>query len=205
MRLPHSRYRKHKYEVYMDVASVFSKRNTKLFSSWANCTYVDVRRVLCVKKTCDIEWDQIPPKGVLNCASRNLTGPRVLLEVKVKFSLCLINYLSTTPWRFMGKWKYNSNVVASAQDGGEWSASRPWRFTHGDGVRSSHLIGGWAGLRTFLESLEKRKSLSPVQFLSRISNILLLYRVSYPGSFLLEFRRSKLLGPSDFAQKCQQC
>jgi hypothetical protein len=145
----------------MDVTSIFSKRYTKLFSLWAWCTYVVTRRVLCVKKTYDIEWDQPPPKGVLNYASRNLARPRVLLEVKVKFSLCLINYLSTTPWRLMRKWRYSSNFLALALDCGEWSASRPCRFTRGDGARSNHFIG-WSGRRTFLEAMEKRKSLTPV-------------------------------------------
>jgi hypothetical protein len=36
--------------------------------------------------------------------------------------------------------------------GGEWSASRPGRFTPG-----THLIGGWVGLRTGPDAVEKRK------------------------------------------------
>jgi hypothetical protein len=39
--------------------------------------------------------------------------------------------------------------------GGEWSVSRPGRFTPG-----THWIGGWVDLRTGLDDLEKRKFLT---------------------------------------------
>jgi hypothetical protein len=29
--------------------------------------------------------------------------------------------------------------------GGEWSASRPCRFTSGEGAPSTHCLGGWVG------------------------------------------------------------
>jgi hypothetical protein len=40
---------------------------------------------------------------------------------------------------------------------GEWSASRPRRFTPGEIAPGSHRIGGWADPRAGLDDLEKRK------------------------------------------------
>jgi hypothetical protein len=45
----------------------------------------------------------------------------------------------------------------SALAGGEWSASRPGRFTPG-----IHCIGGWMGHRTGLDDTE-RKNLDPTE------------------------------------------
>jgi len=40
--------------------------------------------------------------------------------------------LSTTPWKRIEDWRYSStHSFSSAIDGGEWSASRPSRFTPG--------------------------------------------------------------------------
>jgi hypothetical protein len=69
--------------------------------------------------------------------------------------------------------------LTSALDGGEWSASRPCRFTPG-----SHWIIGWVGLRVGLDAVEKRKS-----FHCRESNpgrpacCPTPYRLSYPDSY----------------------
>jgi hypothetical protein len=45
----------------------------------------------------------------------------------------------------------------SALVGGEWSASRPGRFTPGEGAAGTHCIRGWVGPRTGLEDVERRK------------------------------------------------
>jgi hypothetical protein len=45
-------------------------------------------------------------------------------------------------------------VLISAPDGGEWSASRPVRFTPG-----THLIGGWVGPRAGLDAVAKIKQI----------------------------------------------
>jgi hypothetical protein len=42
--------------------------------------------------------------------------------------------------------------LTSALVGGEWSTSRPGRFTSG-----THWIGGWVDLSAGLDDLEKRK------------------------------------------------
>jgi hypothetical protein len=43
---------------------------------------------------------------------------------------------------------------------GEWSASRPGRFTPGEKAPSTHWIGGWVGPRAGLDDVEKRKFLT---------------------------------------------
>jgi hypothetical protein len=42
----------------------------------------------------------------------------------------------------------STNPLTSALDGGEWSASRPGRFTPRERAPIIHWIGGWAGSRT---------------------------------------------------------
>jgi hypothetical protein len=51
--------------------------------------------------------------------------------------------------------------LTSALIAGEWSASRPGRFTPGERAPSTHCIGGWrgGGPRAGLDDLEKRKFL----------------------------------------------
>jgi hypothetical protein len=41
----------------------------------------------------------------------------------------------------------------------EWSASRPNRFIHRERAPGTHWIGGWVGLITCLDDVEKRKLL----------------------------------------------
>jgi hypothetical protein len=41
--------------------------------------------------------------------------------------------------------------------GGEWSASRPCRFTPGESALGIHWIGGWVDPRASLDDAEKRK------------------------------------------------
>jgi hypothetical protein len=47
--------------------------------------------------------------------------------------------------------------LTSALDGGEWSASRPGRFTPREGAPVTHWIGGWVGPRAVLDAVVKRK------------------------------------------------
>jgi hypothetical protein len=51
--------------------------------------------------------------------------------------------------------------LPSALDGGEWSASRPGRFTAGERAPGTHWIGGWVGPRAGLNDVEKRKIFDP--------------------------------------------
>jgi hypothetical protein len=51
--------------------------------------------------------------------------------------------------------------LTSALDGGEWSASRPGRFTTRERGPGTHWIGGWVGPRAVLDAAVKRKIPSP--------------------------------------------
>jgi hypothetical protein len=50
--------------------------------------------------------------------------------------------------------------LTSALVGGEWSASRPGRFTPGKKTPITHWTGGWVGPTTGLDDVEKRKFLT---------------------------------------------
>jgi hypothetical protein len=69
--------------------------------------------------------------------------------------------------------------------GGEWSASRPCRFTLGERAFDTHWIGAWVGPRAGLDDVEKRKVLTlqglELRTLDRPSCSQSLYRLSYPG------------------------
>jgi hypothetical protein len=70
--------------------------------------------------------------------------------------------LCTMPWRRIGEWRYSStHSLISALDGGEWSASRPGRFTIRERAPATIWIGGWVGLREILDAVVKRKIPSP--------------------------------------------
>jgi hypothetical protein len=53
------------------------------------------------------------------------------------------------------------HYLTSALDGGEWSASRPGRFTPRERDPGTHWIGGWGGPRAVLDTVVKRKIPSP--------------------------------------------
>jgi hypothetical protein len=48
-------------------------------------------------------------------------------------------------WRHMGSGSIDPPFLTSALDGGEWSASRPGRYTPGDMAPGTHWIWGWGG------------------------------------------------------------
>jgi hypothetical protein len=50
--------------------------------------------------------------------------------------------------------------LTSALVGGEWSTSRPCRFTPGERAPGTHWIGGWLDLRVGLDDLEETKFLT---------------------------------------------
>jgi hypothetical protein len=51
--------------------------------------------------------------------------------------------------------------LTSALDGGEWSASRPDRFTPRERTPDTHWIGGWVGPGAVLDAVVKKKILNP--------------------------------------------
>jgi hypothetical protein len=75
--------------------------------------------------------------------------------------------------------------LTSALAGGEWSPSRPGRFTSGERSLSSYCIG-WVDPRAGLDDMEKRRFLTLPELelrpLGRRTRSQLLYRLSYPGS-----------------------
>jgi hypothetical protein len=78
---------------------------------------------------------------------------------------------------------FNSALLA-----GEWSASRPCRFTPGERATGTRWTGGWVGPRTGLDDMEKRKFLIlpglELRPLDRSALNPSLYRLRYPGSYV---------------------
>jgi hypothetical protein len=61
-------------------------------------------------------------------------------RVKLKLSLCLSKHNAMKAY---GEWRYSStNSFTSALDGGEWSASRPGRFTARERAAGTLWLGG---------------------------------------------------------------
>jgi hypothetical protein len=53
------------------------------------------------------------------------------------------------------------HIVTSALEGGEWSASRPGRFTLRERSPVTHWVGGWVSPRAGLAAVVKKKIPSP--------------------------------------------
>jgi hypothetical protein len=51
----------------------------------------------------------------------------------------------------------STHSLTSAVDGGEWSASRPGRFTLRERAPGTHWIGGWVGPIAVLDAVVRRK------------------------------------------------
>jgi hypothetical protein len=76
--------------------------------------------------------------------------------------------------------------LTSAPNGGEWSASRPCRFTPGERAPTTHWTGSCGGHRAGLDEVQKRKfftlpglELRPLGSSARSQS---LYLLRYPGS-----------------------
>jgi hypothetical protein len=78
---------------------------------------------------------------------------------KVKLSLCLTKHHAMKT--FWGNGVIAPRNLTSALDGGEWSASRPGRFTPRERAPGTHWIGGWLGPRAGLDTVVNRKIPSP--------------------------------------------
>jgi hypothetical protein len=78
--------------------------------------------------------------------------------------------------------------LASALVGGQWSDSRPGRFTPEERDPGTNWIEGWVGPRAGMDNMEKRKFLTlPVlelRLLGRSARSQSLYRLSYSGSHI---------------------
>jgi hypothetical protein len=82
--------------------------------------------------------------------------------------------------------------LTSALVVGEWSASRPCRFTPGEIASGTHWIGGWVDPRTGLDDVEKRKFLTvpglELRLLCHPARTQSLYWLRYPDTFGMEYR-----------------
>jgi hypothetical protein len=78
--------------------------------------------------------------------------------------------------------------LTSALAGGEWSASRPGRFTPG-----TYWVGGWMGSRTDMDNVERRKILPiaglELQPLGRPARSQSLYRLPVHDNTVLVPKR----------------
>jgi hypothetical protein len=89
-----------------------------------------------------------------------ITRAATVKKVKLKSSLWFVtkHHAMKAYWRV----KYSStHPLTSALDGGEWSASRPGRFTPKERVPGTHWTGGRVGPRAVLDAVVKRKIPSP--------------------------------------------
>jgi hypothetical protein len=118
-----------------------------------------------------------PPVGLMTITTLVVFASRSALNFVYEFLRSLSSALSgvwiyskskhskltlTTPWRRIGEWGYSStHSLTSALDGGEWSASRPGRFTPWERAPGTHWIGGWAGSGAVLDAVVKRKIPKP--------------------------------------------
>jgi hypothetical protein len=74
--------------------------------------------------------------------------------------------------------------------GGEFSASRPSRFTPKEPAPGTHWIGGWVDPSAGLDDMEKWKFFTlpglELRPLGRSARSQTLYRLRYPGSWAIE-------------------
>jgi hypothetical protein len=85
--------------------------------------------------------------------------------------------------------------LTSALVGGEWSASRPGRFTPGERAPDIYCIGDWVDPRAGLDDVEMKKFLTlpglELQPLGRPAGSQSLYRLRYPGSWETKYCERK--------------
>jgi hypothetical protein len=89
----------------------------------------------------------------------------------------------------LGEWRYSSTYsLTSALHRGEWSVSRPGRFTPRERAPGTHWIGDKMGPRDVLDAVVKRKISNPRRESNPLkpdhpARIPALYRLSCHGSF----------------------
>jgi hypothetical protein len=96
----------------------------------------------------------------------------------------VLNWLRTTPWRCLGECGcIDLRILDLGTSWREVDSFTPWRFTP-----CTHWIGGWVGIRTDLDDVERRKILPLPEIelppLCRPARSQSLYWVRYLGSML---------------------
>jgi hypothetical protein len=93
--------------------------------------------------------------------------------------------------------------------GGEWSASRPGRFTPGERAPSTHWIGGWVNPKSGLDDVEKRKflplpglELRPLGYSARSQS---LYQLCCPGSHMYSILKEFIFTTSELVCSSSAC
>jgi hypothetical protein len=81
------------------------------------------------------------------------------VKVKVKLSLRLTKH--HTMKVYWGNGSIAPRILDLGTRLGEWSASRPGRFTPRERAAGKHWMGGWVGPRAGLNAVVKRKIPSP--------------------------------------------
>jgi hypothetical protein len=77
----------------------------------------------------------------------------------VKLSLCLTKHHPMKT--YSGSGGIAPRILTSALDGGEWSASRPGRFTPRGITARTHWVWGWVGPRAGMDMVSKTEIPSP--------------------------------------------
>jgi hypothetical protein len=147
--------------------------------SWCNCFQQHTRKVymlqralsavafLHLKKSFEVER----PEGnvsvrrskliIMEAAWLSHYGEHFILSAlkeKCDIKECkfvpVLNWLSTTPWRLMGRHIYLTSTLV----GGEWSPSRSSRFIPGEAAAVTYSIRVCVAPRTSLDTMEKENS-----------------------------------------------
>jgi hypothetical protein len=96
---------------------------------------------------------------ILHRDTRLVSSTSDVFKGKVKLSLCLTkHHAMKTYWGVEVKLH---DSLTSTLEGGEWSVSRPSRFTPRERAPGTHWIGGWVGPGAVLDAVVKRKIPSP--------------------------------------------
>jgi hypothetical protein len=93
------------------------------------------------------------------------------VKLKIKLSLCFFLTKHHAMKAYWGVEDSSTYYLTSALDGGDWSASRPGRFTPRERAPGTHWIGGWVSPRAIM-------SFIIMQFSPR--SIFLPFRSKYP-------------------------
>jgi hypothetical protein len=103
------------------------------------------------------------PRNLKKLRCCNAVGARIVLLIHGKGNAVSVrNWLTTTPWRRMGEWKYRSMYPWPRQwfeVSGQFHA--PAALPPGKISPCTYWIGCWVGPRTSLDDVERRKILAP--------------------------------------------